>query len=305
MPNNDENWSEYWGKEGSAGEVFVNKEGGANPYLGEFWKGVFHGLTEGAKVIDLAAGAGSIFSHIPQGHTYQFHAADISATALDILKKRLPQTKTHTCPADKVPFEDHSFDMVVSQFGIEYAGHQAFIEAARLVNHGGKLSLLCHCEDGYIDAKNKKLMEGAQAAIDAKFIPNAKVLSRSLFSSSVVTQKNALTVFSPVASLMAKSVQINPEGVHCHLYFGFRQLVEKHKEYDLSDLIDWLDAMSEDIEHNLLRLSEMRKAASSESQITALCHSLEKEGLIDVTYSKFILPEHEAPLAWQVEARRG
>ncbi|MBL4665762.1 MAG: FAD-dependent oxidoreductase, partial [Sneathiella sp.] len=61
---------------------------------------------------------------------------------LEILKERIPRTKTYTCPADNVPLGDYSFDMVVSQFGIEYAGSTAFIEAARLVKNGGKLSIL-------------------------------------------------------------------------------------------------------------------------------------------------------------------
>ena len=80
------------------------------------------------------------------------------------------------CPATELPLPDSSFDFVVSQFGVEYAGIDAFIEAARLVKPGGQLSLLCHYQDGYIDSKNQKMLEAAKIARHSNFISDALAL---------------------------------------------------------------------------------------------------------------------------------
>ena len=99
MTQQDKNWSEYWQNEGAEGEVFVNKQGGKHPFLAQYWQQLFREQTLDARIIDIAAGAGSIFSHLPTTHQFDLHAADISGPALAILKQRIPATTVHVCPA--------------------------------------------------------------------------------------------------------------------------------------------------------------------------------------------------------------
>ena len=75
----DKGWSDYWEKDGAAGgEVFVNAKGGRHPALAEFWLSRFADLAEGARVLDVASGAGSIYAHLDPGHGLDLHATDIA-----------------------------------------------------------------------------------------------------------------------------------------------------------------------------------------------------------------------------------
>ncbi len=139
----DKGWSDYWEKDGAAGgEVFVNAKGGRHPALAEFWLSRFADLAEGARVLDVASGAGSIYAHLDPGHGFDLNATDIAPEALEALAKRIEGVSTEVSGAENLPYEDASFDLVVSQYGIEYAGSEAFSEAARLVRPGGSLATL-------------------------------------------------------------------------------------------------------------------------------------------------------------------
>ena len=310
MTQQDKNWSEYWQNEGAEGEVFVNKQGGKHPFLAQYWQQLFREQTLDARVIDIAAGAGSIFSHLPTTHQFDLHAADISGPALAILKQRIPATTVHVCPATELPLPDSSFDFVVSQFGVEYAGIDAFIEAARLVKPGGQLSLLCHYQDGYIDSKNQKMLEAAKIARHSNFISDALALVTSAFnisaSSSTATppaeaikeQKN----FTASQRTIEQAIKHCPEGAHAHLYFGFKQLYERRSAYDLADITNWLEEMTADIDRNIMRLTEMCNAASSQSDIEKITQALSERNFIGITQAPVILPEHKLPVAWAITA---
>lgn len=296
-----DNWSEYWQNEGASGEVFVNQSGEKHQALSMFWRSKFENQSGETKLIDLASGAGSVFSELHLPETCDLWAADISPEALKQLKKRMPAVNTQVCSADKLPFEDRSYDVVVSQFGIEYAGIDAFAEAARILKSGGQLVVLCHIEDGYIDSRNKAELAGAELIKKTLFIEKAIKVTQALYGKDKATIEAAIGEFSQVEPLFADYCQKVGTGVHVHLYAGFKQLMSKLNAYGESDVTNWLKAMEGEVDKAILRLSEMRKAANSEREMNKIVSMLrEKAGLTQVEVSPFTLPEHTKPVAWQL-----
>ena len=299
-----ENWSEYWQNEGASGEVFVNQQGEKHQALAAFWHSQLTGHDGPAKMIDLACGAGSVFADLPQQHAFELHAADISPAALSQLNERLPEVETHVCSADNLPFESGTFDLVVSQFGIEYAGHQGFYEAARIVKPGGKLVVLCHIEDGYIDARNKAELEGAKLALETDFIGKAESLTRAVYSGNQVKFTQAADQFVLAEPLLAQYAEKHPNGVHAHLYHGFKQLFSKHQSYAMEDVLGWLEGMKAEVDKNILRLEEMRRAANGPEDLSSIQSQLQAIGMQEVSCQPFVLPNHQLPVAWQLIATR-
>ena len=68
-------------------------------------------------------------------------ALDGSHSALAELRRRHPGIRCVVADAVRAPFPDGAFDVVTSQFGLEYAGQAALPEAARLVAPGLQESL--------------------------------------------------------------------------------------------------------------------------------------------------------------------
>ncbi len=297
-------WTEYWKNEGASGEVFVNAEGQKHPHLSGYWQTQFSGLATNARIIDLAAGAGSIFTHLPTHHDYELFASDLSIAALKILKQRLPQARVIAASADSLPLHSQTFDLVVSQFGVEYAGDRAFAAAADLVRDHGRLALLCHYRDGYIDARNKGQLESACEVVETGFIDKGIAMVEAVFKGEQQAFIAAQLDFVPAEKIISTAATTYRQGVHSHLYQGFRQLFANRQQYDATDITGWLEAMKEDVDRNIIRLTEMRKAASSEPKIRQICRELTQAGLRKVGYSPFSIPGSELPVAWSITAER-
>ena len=304
MQDPEQLWSRYWQDEGAGGEVFVDPSGGRHPALGTHWQSVFDSLADGASIIDIASGAGSIFAHLPSSHGFALTAADLSPKALEVLSGRFEGVHTLVCPADAVPSPDQSFDLVVSQFGIEYAGVGAFAEAARLVAPGGSFRALVHIEDGYLDAPNQQKLAEAQLASDSHFIDHAIELINAVFAADATAIEHAEAAFEPASRALAEALQRCPEGVHAHLLLGFRQLYERRAHYLAGDITGWLEAMRGEVDKAVLRLGEMRRAAMSAKDVEEIATGLREAGLKSITIEHFFAPQHSRPLAWDIRARR-
>lgn len=150
-----EAWSRYWarGVPHSCIGTYGDRYGGA---IAAFWKDVFTGLPEGARVLDVATGNGALprllLDHCRQpGVTCD--AVDIAAVQLPWLASVPPADRNRVrlqggVDAGALPFADSTFDFGVSQYGIEYTDLQRSVpELLRvLAPHGGVAMVLHHAQ---------------------------------------------------------------------------------------------------------------------------------------------------------------
>lgn len=297
-------WSEYWNNQGTSGEVFVNKAGDRHPRLASYWQTQLSGAPAASNIIDLACGAGSVFSDLGDNHSYTLIGTDLSVDALKLMHGRLPSAHVVSCSLSQLPFRHNSFDLVVSQFGIEYAGVESFADAGNLVASGGRIAILCHIEDGYINIRNAAMLAGAQEIIETGFVERSIELVKAAFTGKDELILKAEAEFNPAHGRVSAILEQNPEGIHNHLYFGFKKLYERRAHYDVSDITNWLESMRVDVQKNILRLTETGEAACSEAEIKQVCRDFTKLGLRKVGYSPFLISGNDLPIAWSITAER-
>ncbi|MEM7081746.1 MAG: class I SAM-dependent methyltransferase [Pseudomonadota bacterium] len=301
--NSENQWDNYWNNDGAEGEVFVSASGAAHPELADWWRQQFAPLSTG-DMVDLACGAGSVFAHLPDHHDHRLFGADISSEALNLMRKRIPGVTTTVCSAHDLPYEDQQFDVVCSQFGIEYAGALAFEEAARVVKPGGRLMVIAHYAHGQIDARNREHREHAHTIVSSNFIDKAIKLTAASYAQHEQRFRQATEEFVPAERQLAAACEALPEGIHFHLYGGFRQLFEQRRQYDADDIITWLQQMRDDVAENLQRLEHMCRAASDQDEMSAIINELEKRNCREINCEALTLEQHKLPLAWALTARR-
>ncbi|MFQ5610185.1 MAG: hypothetical protein ACE5F8_07950, partial [Woeseiaceae bacterium] len=192
----------------------------------------------------------------------------------------------------------------VSQFGIEYAGANAFAEAARLVADGGMLAALAHVAGGYIDGNNQAQLAEAVDVRDSGFVDMAIRLTRVAFRGNPQALAARDQEILPLVQRVEDSVQRCRQGVHAHLYAGFRQLYENRRRYDESDIVGWLDGMQGEIDKAVDRLSRIRQAALSETDVQKIVEELRVSGFEDASASVFSTPGNDKPVAWNITAHR-
>jgi SAM-dependent methyltransferase len=145
-------WTRYWshGISHSCGGSFGDRYEGA---LARFWTRAFAGLGPGARVLDIATGNGAL----PQLLLAADDTGSVSCDAIDLARPephwlaglpaaRRAQVRFHGGQAaEQLPFGEHQFDMVVSQYGLEYTDLGRTVpELLRVLAPGGKVRLVTH-----------------------------------------------------------------------------------------------------------------------------------------------------------------
>ena len=125
-------WSNYWqGRTHSKGGDVLEGVGiEHSAKLKNFWKNTFSHETASV-ILDLGCGAGSALKwadHLPSAHLI---GIDISYAALCVAREKIKNLNVYVASADQLPFRDNSIDLIVSQFGFEYAGPDTASEIHR------------------------------------------------------------------------------------------------------------------------------------------------------------------------------
>ena len=96
----------------------------------------------GERLLDVACGAGA-FIQRAGGRGLDVVGVDVSQTAIELARARLPGAELHVGDAEQLPFGDGSFDVVSSTCGIMFTpDHQASArELARVTASGGRIAL--------------------------------------------------------------------------------------------------------------------------------------------------------------------
>ncbi|WP_290740474.1 class I SAM-dependent methyltransferase [Haliea sp.] len=308
-------WDTYWR---GTRENAAHREGGPQePVLAAFWASFFQtALATGnpPALLDLACGHGAVTGHALQvSPSLAPCCSDYSLSALQGLQQRYPSARCVVADAGHTPFADASFDLVVSQFGVEYAGPEAPYEAARLVATGGTLALLVHVEGGAIYrecADNRDTVMAlralnvlglAQAAFDAGFALNAGIGTPEAF-------KAAERAFTPAVRGLEQLLQTRgPQaagGLLQQLYTDIAHMYRRMSAYAPEDVRYWLGGMDGELTAYIGRMQSMLDAGFSRAGMDALAERLGAAGFSLRELSQLRVSEQAQAAAWVLVAQR-
>jgi SAM-dependent methyltransferase len=160
MTGNEErrdSWSRYWagGALHSCATSFADNYDDA---IGVFWRGIFASLRGSERVLDVATGNGAlprllIDTLAAEGRLPEIDAVDLADIDPQWARQLAPPTgervRFHSrVAAESLPFGDASFDLVISQYGLEYSDLARSVgEVARVLKPGGMVALVLHHRD--------------------------------------------------------------------------------------------------------------------------------------------------------------
>lgn len=291
-------WSRYWagGALHSCGGSFDGN------YAGEiraFWSEAFAPLDGGARLLDLATGNGPIpklLLELRPGVDVQCDAVDLASVA-PAWPQSLPSAERarlrfhQGVQAENLPFADAGFDLVVSQYGLEYSDLRRSVpELLRVLRPGGRVRLLVHhadalpvvlaaeelrhldwlqSPDGLLDAAATMLAPMARAATPEgraalRDDPAAQAARREFDRRQAERESRATgsacpDVLNEVAGWVVQAFQAAHTGGEARgqaALAGIRQALDDSR----------------------LRLQELRDHALDESAARALCRQLEDGG---------------------------
>jgi ubiquinone/menaquinone biosynthesis C-methylase UbiE len=159
-------WKAYW-QEPNRLAACVPENAASAAGIEAHWRTFFASLPQGARVLDIATGNGVLLVWAAQAAASVGRALELTGVDLaDIDPERfLPEYRADlssarfegNVAAESLPFPDASFDIVVSQYGLEYASLEpALAEAARVLVPGGRLHWLAHAEDSAVVGEGQR-----------------------------------------------------------------------------------------------------------------------------------------------------
>jgi len=299
-PQNAADWGNYWeGRAaGKAGAALVGVGVESDAELDAFWIKALSERDKASRVLDLATGAGTVLRTAKAQGFEDLTGVDISEAALAALSREVEGVRSVVASVDALPLEDQSFDVVTSQFGLEYAGAmKAAGEAARVVAPGGVFVAVCHLSDGAIAQEVQGKRDAAQAILESGFIERAK----AVFAASDAEFAEAAQAFGPAQAQVLGQAKAG-DRMAAHLYAGTQQLHERAGAYALEDRLGWLEGMGGEIRAFVGRMESMLEAALNETQVTEMVGVLEAQGLSVKSPEAMELGGKAA--AWVVKAAR-
>lgn len=309
-------WNQYWQGTGSIGAFSA---GGVNhPAIAEFWNEFFlstRRLQNPIRLLDVATGNGAVVEaalQVLNEDSPTITCVDISDAAIENVKKRFESVTGIVADAANMPLDDRQFDIVCSQFGVEYAGTDAIYEAARLVGAQGKLALLMHIVGGSVLKECADSLAAVQGAIDCNFIPLAIDLFENGFAAVQGADRAAYDAAgSKFAPAVAVVEQVMDEfgddvagGTIAKLYDDIARIHARMPNYDSNDILSWLDAMEHEFPAYAQRMASMIATASNQASIDVICSRLRDSGF-EIDRAGTLQPDNESlPLAWEIIATR-
>lgn len=314
-------WDRYWQ---GTWQAAAHKDGSPQEVaLEEFWREFFQAGAPTAsklkppsqpRLLDVACGNGAVIRHArqPLGDAAQCFALDYSHSALLNLQSRYPEVCCLAGDANHPALAAASFDWVVSQFGVEYAGSTAVTAIADLVAPGGQLALVLHLKDGEIYkecAHNQQvllalqelnILELARAAFRAGYALNAG-------SGTVPDFKQAEQAFTPAVrgleQLLRRVGNEVADGLPKQLYRDIAAMYPQMSGYEETEVMAWLDGMVAELHAYTGRMASMVNVALDAASLEHHCQQLSKLGFSNVRRDKLRIGS-SAELAWTVLAQR-
>jgi len=325
--NSIEQWDRYW----AYGNIHSFSQVAGGNYQGVvagFWQVHFESLPGGARVLDVATGNGAIAllaleagDRIEGG--LEVHGVDLADIEPE---KQVKDTATaaqlrriafhRRTGAEAMPFEDGWFDLVCSQFGVEYSDlARALGEIARVLKPGGRLAAIMHHRDSVLlQATRQELAQLDFVLNDAGLYVKARNLLRGITEN----KRRARGASGPDHKLQKKQRALrdamdrvrreaesdpNPNMLLGPARYVHEIFTALDRGAPAQEMLGWLDEARRRVEANRQRLLDMTAAALGDDDLPEARAGLAAAGLTATVMDEF-RQDDGAVLGWRLEARK-
>lgn len=310
-------WDAYWhdSRIYSAG---VDADPAISQTLDQQWGLLARVMPDGARVLDVARGNGAVGLAMMRAN--QDGGPNLSITGIDSAAIDPPRFVTEHAALlrtisfrpmvkmESLPFEDDSFDVVVSQFGLEYGSpREALTEAVRVLRSHGLLTLLClPARSAAIHAANKGLKQCKHLLRDAPLFDIAMNATQHLHQALAAGQDDGGPILAPFNAEVERIVRKfgNDE---CDVVFaivlGLQKVFIDRKTASLEDQIKAIQLLRTRLAEYAARAQALTRAALTDSDLEELKRNIATVGF-KLTEVKPILVGAYGTVAWRVSAER-
>ena len=311
-----ESWDTYW--QGAESSAAYTGGGSSHPLVLSFWLDYFREVRNRdgeIRILDIASGNGAVVESantVFGGEPPEFTCLDISESAIRMLQKRFPGVHGIVADAAAIPVDAASYDIVTSQFGIEYAGLEAVEETARLVAPGGELTLMMHHQGGIIFQECGASLDAIREMQSANFIPACIAMFEAGYEAlqggdparyGIAGKQFAPALRAMEAIMMQYGREVAASTI-LKIYRDVRTIHGRMRHYEPSAVIGWLEKMQTAVEAYTGRMASMRSAAIDADRFEQLCTDLAEKHFEILRAEPLANGDQDQPIAWVLISRK-
>ncbi|RMB12079.1 class I SAM-dependent methyltransferase [Eilatimonas milleporae] len=300
--SNSEDWGDFWSRS-AIDACTAQFPDDARKTIADHWRGIFAALPDGISILDVATGRGAVL-HLAQNTLPSLNGvsmlgvdqAEIETAALPAGDAAPIVIKGGIDAAD-LPLPDGAFDLVTSQFGLEYADfHRALGECIRVCR--GRFVALVHAADGIVVRQN-----GAQSGQigwlmgEIGFTRLLKDHFAAPSRTSAGHMDHALTAIRERAR-----TEENP-GMLAKLYNDALELQNLAARYPVAEILNMIDGMEYRMAAHAMRMRALADAGRDANEMQAAAALLEAAGFA----APSLAPERTQSghlVGWWIDAAR-
>lgn len=312
-------WEQFWSSSRHAGNI--NASGAQDSALTDFWTALFTrhiSHLDGARILDVGCGSGALTNfalEVSKQHLVhpKITCLDASAAAIMHIKQNYPKVAAVEADAADMPLPNSLFDMVVSQFGVDYGGPDAATEAVRVLRHGGNAVFIMHMQEGIIDRECRDSSDAITTVLGSGLFPAII----KLFEENMALRKGrgsrvgfelADRALNPTVKAVEQVIKQQGKGVAggtiFKIYADTAHMYRKMNAFDPDEVIAWARKAELELQAFDQRMVSMQEAAFDEVAIEQLVQRLTASGMEMAPIEQMSMGDPTQPAAWIIQGVR-
>ncbi|WP_306017542.1 class I SAM-dependent methyltransferase [Oceanicaulis sp. MMSF_3324] len=299
-------WNDYW-----LGDEAMSATQRASELFRDSWRewltGVFSDNPK-ARMLDAACGAGAVTREaiaVAEGMKAEPDIVCVDIAPAAIAKLADAPVTTLTADAKALPFEAGEFDVLVSQFGVEYAGQEALSSMGRLLAPSGRALMIAHMANGTIAKECSDNLHVLQTLIETDIVSKVSDVYMALTSTTraVDEEVEAFREAAEKCGAAAEAHACPARDFAVQLFADCSNVLNNHQAYRPEDMRPWFDGQRQAIDAYAGRMNDMLKASLDEAQAQSVLEDWRRQGVEQCSVTPITLEGDSQATAWRFEAR--
>ena len=322
---NSHMWTKYWQADRTA-SCFDSQGGNYEGVVNAFWQSVFAATPKNGKCLDLCTGNGAvplIGAAASKNKSLNLDITGVDQADIDPSSFVTGHQGQYDgirfmggANVENLPFDDASFGLVTSQFGVEYTSLPKTLKSAvRILKPSGKLCFVMHAKEGSVKAASAADVDECRFLLDQsrlfqisektlKTLADAEGPGRTTQRKNRIRIGKAVKEFEAAINTVKEREALTRSPMHANAWRVCLDTINKRQHFPLNVLVAKIAETRLEAAAHKGRLGALVKASQSQGDMDSTMDIIAKLGLLNITREPLVQQETNNLIGWVVMAEK-